>query len=756
MTSPIVSSFARWFEADGTALDNGFIYFGQVDLDPQSVPIVVYWDAAFSIPAQQPLRTLAGVIVRNGSPADVYIPSAYSERVQDKNGVTIYTKLRVDQLLDATGADQVGYQYSAPSIVRNVGDRLREATSALDRAAGDGVTDDTTALNAWAAENAGKLLRLPQNRVFKITDTLLIPRCTGLDMEYGMAQVLYAGPTDRPAIQVGIPGQPNSNQWGNQPVLRGINVLFKVNPLAADLTEVDFAGIRIHNLDWSDDLTIANIIGFSRGLDLVGDVFYGFSYCNFSLGRLVNNKEHIVIRSNGATLNDGFVNQLNFRGGGIQNNSAYPALLAATGVLMTWNKVASYRGSNNHKFDNTSFEIGETGGLGNRIPIIFDGAGSQNAFRDIRLESYDGPACLADGGAPLPGDVSYVVNNDIHASYSQSANADIPAVQQINGAIGNRYSDKMSQNREPILLQPAALSGSVKVGSASAIYLSNEWLGFTSWGITPSKQLASANLRLTPDWLELSSSEAVGVAIDTTERKEMTVRVRAVSGFAGRLVLRCFDRWGVQLTSASAGVDLLAAADTIAARGTSFPYEAGFGGSFRTQADETIARPLSFRVTDIVKSIIIAVTGGSQPARIKGMQISCVTSGDIFSVDATSFYRMLDLSDESYADVKPDTVGQFGIYRRGELAGNALAAVGATVGWAATTGGWNAPAWTIATAYTADTVRYNGTEVYICTIGGTSAGAGGPSGTGTAIIDGTVTWRWIATRAIFGTRPNLA
>lgn len=53
-------------------------------------------------------------------------------------------------------------------------------------------------------------------------------------------------------------------------------------------------------------------------------------------------------------------------------------------------------------------------------------------------------------------------------------------------------------------------------------------------------------------------------------------------------------------------------------------------------------------------------------------------------------------------------------------------------------------AWATATAYVAGDRRTANGRVYQCTIGGVSAGAGpGPAGTGTAIVDGTVTWRYL-------------
>ena len=52
-------------------------------------------------------------------------------------------------------------------------------------------------------------------------------------------------------------------------------------------------------------------------------------------------------------------------------------------------------------------------------------------------------------------------------------------------------------------------------------------------------------------------------------------------------------------------------------------------------------------------------------------------------------------------------------------------------------------AWATSTAYVLNDRRTNGGNVYIVTVAGTSAGSGGPTGTGTAIVDNTVTWRFV-------------
>lgn len=66
---------------------------------------------------------------------------------------------------------------------------------------------------------------------------------------------------------------------------------------------------------------------------------------------------------------------------------------------------------------------------------------------------------------------------------------------------------------------------------------------------------------------------------------------------------------------------------------------------------------------------------------------------------------------------------------------------------------FNAVAWTAATVQAVSSFRFNdGTKVYRCTVAGTTAGAGGPTGTGLAIVDGTVTWEYVGER-ITGTAP---
>lgn len=78
--------FPQYFDIGGDPLDGGYLFFGTTNLNPETNPITVYWDLAGTQPAVQPVRTLNGYAVRNGTPAQVYANSDYSITVKNKKG----------------------------------------------------------------------------------------------------------------------------------------------------------------------------------------------------------------------------------------------------------------------------------------------------------------------------------------------------------------------------------------------------------------------------------------------------------------------------------------------------------------------------------------------------------------------------------------------------------------------------------------------------------------------------------------------
>jgi hypothetical protein len=76
-------------DKSGSPLDAGYLYFGEVNKNPETNPIQVFYDSAFTQPAAQPLRTSNGYVMRNGSPALIYAGSQFSVTVRDKNNALV-------------------------------------------------------------------------------------------------------------------------------------------------------------------------------------------------------------------------------------------------------------------------------------------------------------------------------------------------------------------------------------------------------------------------------------------------------------------------------------------------------------------------------------------------------------------------------------------------------------------------------------------------------------------------------------------
>ena len=77
-------------DLDGSPLDAGFLFFGEYGKDPESFPVEAFWDAEFTIPAAQPIRTRNGYPFRNGSPAKVHLKQPnHSIAIKNRNGAFI-------------------------------------------------------------------------------------------------------------------------------------------------------------------------------------------------------------------------------------------------------------------------------------------------------------------------------------------------------------------------------------------------------------------------------------------------------------------------------------------------------------------------------------------------------------------------------------------------------------------------------------------------------------------------------------------
>lgn len=205
----ILPPYPVFTNTDGTALDAGYVYIGTAGLNAQTNPISVYWDAALTIPAAQPIRTTGGYPSRNGSPAMVYANSDYSIIVRNKRGSLLYSSLNATPrwssvvVSDVSSANVSFLQSGTGAVGRSVQTKLREIVSVTDFDADPtGVADSTLAIQA--ALNTGQAVFFPQGyykannltqstnfqRIFATGDVRVIKNangplltCSGLDVE---------------------------------------------------------------------------------------------------------------------------------------------------------------------------------------------------------------------------------------------------------------------------------------------------------------------------------------------------------------------------------------------------------------------------------------------------------------------------------------------------------------------------------------------------------------------------------------------
>lgn len=149
----IQPTYPIFTDIDGQPLEAGYVWIGTANLDPQTNPINVYWDAALTILAPQPIRTLAGYPSRNGTPARLYVNSDYSIRVMNRNGSAVYSAPTATERYSnavITGINAQDVLYDPPftdAVQTNVEVKLSQNVSVKDfGAVGDGTIDDTTAI----------------------------------------------------------------------------------------------------------------------------------------------------------------------------------------------------------------------------------------------------------------------------------------------------------------------------------------------------------------------------------------------------------------------------------------------------------------------------------------------------------------------------------------------------------------------------------------------------------------------------------
>jgi len=197
----IQPTYPIFTESDGLPLENGYIWIGTANLDPQGNSINVYWDAALTIQAAQPIRTINGYPSRNGTPGRLYVNSDYSIRVQNRNGSLVYsaptaTERYSDVVVSSISASNVlaiaGYTGGVQRTQQSINDDrvcvfdFMTAAQISAVKAGTSVEDLSTAFEQ--AINTSKRVYIPKG---KYRVNVQIDSKTILEGEGGQSTILY-------------------------------------------------------------------------------------------------------------------------------------------------------------------------------------------------------------------------------------------------------------------------------------------------------------------------------------------------------------------------------------------------------------------------------------------------------------------------------------------------------------------------------------------------------------------------------------
>lgn len=206
-----INPFDFFVDGSGNALDAGYIYIGEPNLDPRQYPAQIFYDEAMTIAAAQPLRTSNGYVYRAGTPAFLYINGNYSVLVQDKNHVQVFyvadalligngSAVSKAELAADNGAELVGYKAPGTNTVkRDVYKKIQREIELGDYLSGG--LDDTVQFKNLAAD--------------------IVNKTTSRLVTIGGLQASFTGTTPRVIVRAGDYSISDSIDWPSYLNLEG-------------------------------------------------------------------------------------------------------------------------------------------------------------------------------------------------------------------------------------------------------------------------------------------------------------------------------------------------------------------------------------------------------------------------------------------------------------------------------------------------------------------------------------------------------
>jgi hypothetical protein len=419
----------------------------------------------------------------------------------------------------------------------------------------------------------------------------------------------------------------------------------------SDWTNNANIGIRFYNITGSH-IDIAQVNGFTIGVQTLPSNGAGFQYNEVHLGQLYNNRYAIEL----SNATNGYTNENNWYGGRFTNFSGVNSSTTRYGVRIT-SSDAVYKQNNNNHFWKPSFEMGALDASVEAVPVLMV-HGINNHFHGCRDEDNDTPFVRESNASS---------ENSYDIGYSSYITP--PTVESTSTA--------------PVWVATNSGRGGVFSGEKRLVFSSGPmhkracfYDGGTNIHV-PGVSIADAgsatvftaldSITLNANYLD--TTRAFSVFVNTTVAKQFIVATDCESGRGGRFIVNCYDAAGALITTALSVQGSLAAV---------MSSTANYGGAFMTGGDSN--DDCFFTVSSAVKSIRVSVGQGTASLRIRSFAVYSVNTNT--HCDTWTGYTEI-APGQNIGTAAPTA----GTWTQGRIVHNATPAAGGTPGWVCTTGG---------------------------------------------------------------------
>ncbi len=455
-------------------------------------------------------------------------------------------------------------------------------------ALGDGVADDTNAINRAIAAAGNGTLYFPPGYKFTTATGHKIPYGMSIIMESPL--ILTAAANDpKVCLDIGEPTRAgNSGQF----------VIWVQRKSHSDWSSEDDIGVRFYNL-YRSDVTIRSVFLFTIGAQFCGNG-HGVAYNEIKLLHLVDNKIGLDLVSGSAA---GWVNENNWYGGCFAVSSSGHILHGGNddvyGVRIR-TAVGAYH-SNNNIFHKPSFELGQTHTTGNALPVLCS-TGNNNQFLQCRSEN--------------SGKTFAITENNSHSNvFDLGYDGCGSSIQEAGTRRGNIIklpARRITSERLNFVFNSGAIHKTASPTMPPRITIPGCFIADPYGGIHQDYD----GISIENDCIAVPGNRGIGVYVSTINARKFVIKRDNDIGFGGRVIIRCYDAFGNVLDNTGAGHPYVMD-DT-----NGFYYASTWGKSYISNSD--IQYDKFLEVGADVSYLAILLTGGTSGCRLRSFSIYSV------------------------------------------------------------------------------------------------------------------------------------